>query len=387
MSDSDHRASEARLGPAAHRPAWLPSFGRGRPALWVATLLGSGRVRLATVFEREMEEGRGFLWLPVFFGVGILLYFALSAGTVGADGCPSRSRLGLRHACLPQPRDGVPHPARVGSGGRGARGDQARTDSVAAPMLARETTATVTGWIAGREEAHARRHADSRWADGNLTASSSATGRRWSASRSAARTEWLAVGDAITATVRLQPPSGPVLPGGFDFARAAFYDRHRRDRVRLWRGEARGHRSAAAGDRAAATSRRPPRHHSTARRGGAARRQRSHCRRADHGRPARHIRAACRRTCALPGSGTSSRFPDLHMALVAGSAFWLHPRPAGAVARGSRSTRPIKKWAAAGALAVATFYLGISGGEVATAALLCHARHHADRDPRRPAGH
>ena len=35
------------------------------------------RTRLGALFEREMEAGRGFLWLPVIFGIGILIYFAL----------------------------------------------------------------------------------------------------------------------------------------------------------------------------------------------------------------------------------------------------------------------------------------------------------------------
>lgn len=41
------------------------------------------RLWLAATFEREMEAGRGFLWLPVLFGAGIVVYFALPAEPSG----------------------------------------------------------------------------------------------------------------------------------------------------------------------------------------------------------------------------------------------------------------------------------------------------------------
>jgi competence protein ComEC len=42
----------------------------------------------AKTFDREMEEGRGFLWLPVCFGIGMLVYFALPVepSTVAVSG-------------------------------------------------------------------------------------------------------------------------------------------------------------------------------------------------------------------------------------------------------------------------------------------------------------
>ena len=55
----------------------------------------------------------------------------------------------------------------------------------------------------------------------------------------------------------------------------------------------------------------------------------------------------------------------LHMALIAGTAFWLI-RALLALSPGLALNRPIKKWAAAGALAIAAVYLGISGAGIAT---------------------
>ncbi len=65
------------------------------------------------------------------------------------------------------------------------------------------------------------------------------------------------------------------------------------------------------------------------------------------------------------GLGHVLSISGLHMALVAGSVFWLI-RALLALSPRLALTRPIKKWAAAGALAAATFYLTISGSNVAT---------------------
>ena len=65
------------------------------------------------------------------------------------------------------------------------------------------------------------------------------------------------------------------------------------------------------------------------------------------------------------GLGHILSISGLHMALVAGSVFWLI-RALLALSPALALDYPIKKWAAAGALVVATFYLGISGAEVAT---------------------
>src|SRR5262249_50712045 len=65
------------------------------------------------------------------------------------------------------------------------------------------------------------------------------------------------------------------------------------------------------------------------------------------------------------GLGHMLSISGLHLALVAGVAFWLI-RAVLALFSVLALTHPIKKWAAAGALAVAAFYLGISGGGVAT---------------------
>jgi competence protein ComEC len=65
------------------------------------------------------------------------------------------------------------------------------------------------------------------------------------------------------------------------------------------------------------------------------------------------------------GLGHVLAISGLHMALIAGSAFWIL-RALLALSPGLALRHPIKKWAAVGALLVATVYLGISGAHVAT---------------------
>ena len=104
----------------------------------------------------------------------------------------------------------------------GAAVTKLRTDIVAAPVLSREMTVNVTGWVANRE-ASARGgvrilllvHEIEGVAPDRTPEIVRLTVR--------SKADEIGVGDAIGATARLQPPSGPVVPGGYDFAIAAFY--------------------------------------------------------------------------------------------------------------------------------------------------------------------
>ncbi len=316
---------------------------------------------LADTFEREMDAGRGFLWLPVAFGAGILIYFALPrepyapaliAVAVGLAiaAWRTRFRTGLFRALVVA--------AAIVAGLTAAK---LRTDHVAAPTLDREQTVTAVGWIAGLEEAGSGArvylrldHADD--LDGPAPRTVRITIRSGA--------DALAVGQAITVLTRLTPPSGPVLPGGYDYARTAFYAglgaygfaygaakpadigpaplavRLAVPLARLREGIRKRIEATLTGDTA---------HLAvaliTGDRGG--------------------ISEATQEAMRASGLGHILSISGLHMALVAGSAFWLI-RALLALSSNLALRRPIKKWAAAGALAVAAFYLGISGAGVAT---------------------
>jgi competence protein ComEC len=321
------------------------------------------RARLGAAFEREMDAGRGFLWLPVLFGIGVLIYFALPAepsaiallvltAVLVAAASRARERIGLFRLL-----------AAIAALAAGITVMKARTDLVASPVLPREMTVAVTGWVADREAAlrgGVRIHLRVHDIEGLRPAATPRTARITLRSR----TDDISVGGALTVLARIRPPSGPVMPGGYDFARADFYQGV--GAVGFAYGAARPAEIGPAplSIRAAkplADLRETIRRRIVAVLPG------------DRGEIAaalvmgdqRGISEATQDAMRASGLGHVLSISGLHMALVAGSAFWLI-RALLALSPGLALRRPIKKWAAAGGLAVATFYLTISGLGVAT---------------------
>ena len=265
----------------------------------------------------------------------------------------------------------------------GALAAKVRTDMVAAPVLSREMTVTVSGWIAEREEAArggvrvlVRVHEIA-----GIAASSTPVLVRVTV-RSHGDT--LAVGDAVTMRARLQPPGGAVMPGGYDFARVAFYERigavgfvygaakpadigppplgirlsvplaHLRDTIRR-RVEAalpgdNGHLAAALvmGDR-----------------GG--------------------ISEATQEAMRASGLAHMLAISGLHMALVAGSAFWLI-RALLALSTGARAQPPDQEMGRGGRAGGRRRLSWHFRRRHRDAARLRHARHHAGCRHARPPG-
>jgi len=357
MSEGD---VEARTGDEKARPPLPFAVARGR---WSLPLrLGNLRADFGQILEAELESGRGFLWFPVLFGIGVLIYFVLPRE-------PSAIALVLASAAMIAAA--IRFRLRVTAGRvlfvlaailAGATAMKLRTDLVAAPAVPREMTATVTGWVAGRE---ARPNGGSRIYLRVAGIERLKPEQLPGTVRITLRGKMpIAVGDALSVVARLQPPSGPALPGGYDFALAAFY------------GGIGGIGFAYGNPKPAELGPPPLDIRLSA--------------------PLAHLREAIREriTEALPGErgaiaaalimgdqgGVSNETQDdmrasglghvlsisgLHMALVAGWAF-IAIRGLLALFPGLALRHPIKKWAALAALGVATFYLGLSGGGVAT---------------------
>ena len=238
-----------------------------------------------------------------------------------------------------------------------------RTDAVAAPMLRHEVTATVTGWVEAREGTPT---------DGARVylRVASLTGVKPEETpyrvRVTVRTQAdaIAVGDAISLKARLQAPPGPLLPGGNDFGFVPFYEGI----------GAVGFAYGAASPvdlgpaplairlvRPLADLRETIRQRVEAALPG------------DNGRIAASLIMGDKRPIAdktqndmrASGLGHVLAIAGLHMALVTGSVFWL-VRALLALSVRLALTRPIKKWAAAAALATGLFYVAISGAGIAT---------------------
>ncbi len=310
-----------------------------------------------------MEAGRGFLWLPVAFGIGILIYFnlprepnlialaSLAVFLFAATWNRRHTATALRLVVVA---------TAIASGLLAAK---VRTDWVDAPALAREGTTTVTGWIAATEEsASGGKRVLIRVASVDKVAPAAQPQIARVTIR--AKATDLHVGDAVSVLASIGPPSGPLMPGGYDFAFAPFFQRigasgfafgtakpanlgpppwsiriseplaALRDTLRVRIEQALpgnyGHIAAALimGDQ--------------------------------HG-----IAEATQDDMRASGLGHILSISGLHLALVAGSVFWLI-RALLALSPALALNFPIKKWAAGAALAVATFYTGISGAEVAT---------------------
>lgn len=321
---------------------------------------------LAPLLARlEAEHERWFLWLPVLFGLGIGVYFSLGGEpSLTTALALAAAAIALRWAA-PRTLWALLAANMLMAVALGFAVAKVRVEWVRAPVLAKEMRAVaVAGYIERIEPRFPRGE--------RLTLRLSKLGdlaegqRPFRAHITTRRLPpGLAAGTAVTMRATLMPPAGPALPGGYDFARQAWFERV---------GAVGYTFSAVRTDRSAAPA-------------PAAVRARSAVER---------LRRAIgeRITAALPGQTgaianalitgergriseeTQTAFRDsgllhilsisgLHMAIMAGSVFYIVRLLLAAVP--SLALRfPVKKWAALAAMAGALVYLLVSGSSFAT---------------------
>lgn len=198
--------------------AWLPVFALPGGA-GTAALLSDWTKRLQGAVVDEIERRRLFLWLPVMMGIGILLYFsadrepALWAPAIGlaiAAGLAVvlRGRPAASGACLAA--------AAIMAGFLAACW---RTAEIAAPVLDRPRIGQISGFVESIEARDAGARLVIR-VTGIAGLDPALQPRRI---RVNVRSAGVAPGDHVSATARLLPPPGPARPGGYDFARDAFF--------------------------------------------------------------------------------------------------------------------------------------------------------------------
>ncbi len=206
-------------------PAWPPQRAPAIGWAWALPLLE--------------ERPRWFLWLAPLFATGIAIYFALPfepqlAGTLLGFAVPVVLRLGVI-------RDG---PAALAASvviivTAGFTAAKVRTEAVRAPILSHTIRpAIVTGVIERREQradASLRLTLSVREIEGLEPAATPKRVRvllrpaRRSRTPAADATSSKAtgtnasIGSLIRLSARLSPPTAPVIPGGWDFARAAYF--------------------------------------------------------------------------------------------------------------------------------------------------------------------
>ncbi len=173
-------------------------------------------------FAHDLEFGRGFAWLVVCFAGGIWAYFELPREPQLWATMPLA--IGLALLAFRQRNRGKVAAAILiaASFVAGLSVANFRTWSVATPRLTAERTHAVTGWV---EEVEPRTNGY------RLTIRPVRIGRLDEAAmpfriRVTGRADPQPIpGEAVTFRARLSPPQGQVLPGGYAFDRAAYFDR------------------------------------------------------------------------------------------------------------------------------------------------------------------
>jgi len=220
MAESDpHEIGGVRDPPAAGRVV-----GRLAPDASAATRAAAWLDRFRTAagawLEREIEAGQGFLWLPVAFGCGALVYFALPSE-------PSAVALlllavGLWGLALLRRHRAASVRLLIicAMAASGTAAMKLRTDWLATRVLERQVSGTLTGWVEERKARRGGYRLTIRVAslDAKRVASIPQRVNVTVRGRDVPR-----VGEGVKLLARLRPASGPVLPGGYDFARDSYY--------------------------------------------------------------------------------------------------------------------------------------------------------------------
>ncbi len=188
------------------------------------------REGLAEAFQNEQE--RWFLFLPVFLGAGIAIYFALTTEpswslTLAIAAAPVMIWLAIGYRC------GFDHiliPFALGLVMLGAGWSLAkiRTINVSAPVIGQTLKGNILeGRIASIDPGPARKGV--RWIVAPTHISSLALDELPRKIRLKVKPfkerALFQTGDRIRVKVLLFPPPGPALPGGYDFARALWFER------------------------------------------------------------------------------------------------------------------------------------------------------------------
>ncbi|MBX9740010.1 MAG: ComEC family competence protein [Beijerinckiaceae bacterium] len=210
------------MAPAAGAFGWPRLQGRSAAGPASVRLRDRASAAIARMIETEVAERRLFLWLPVFFGVGVLVYFAaaqepglaapltaLGAALAGAWKARRSGATKLAGACMAAAFLFAGFAAGVG-----------RTALVAAPVLERITVAKVTAYVETVDDRKGGGRLLLRVSSIDGLAPNQLPGRIRVTIRNHAG---LKAGMTTRATMRLVPPAPPSEPGGYDFSREAFF--------------------------------------------------------------------------------------------------------------------------------------------------------------------
>lgn len=185
----------------------------------------AGVVASVSNLDAIVATGQRGLWLPVFFGAGIGLYFALPVEPEFWPAALLFGLAGMLAVWMRRNRNGLFFTIVAGAAmAAGFGAAQLRSDAVSGPVLEREFgPVRVAARVVQVEptEKGVRLTLDNVAIDARNIA---AAPHRIRISVRSLKTDPLP-GDTISALTILQPPPAPSVPGGFDFARKAWFER------------------------------------------------------------------------------------------------------------------------------------------------------------------
>ncbi|HYD99580.1 MAG TPA: ComEC/Rec2 family competence protein, partial [Alphaproteobacteria bacterium] len=195
-----------------------------------AGLLGAGRWTAAGRLAAGLgawagaERGRFALWLPVWLGAGIALYFALPVEPAAWIGSAALAAAALLLIPLRGAASGLLLALPLAALALGFTAAQLRTALVAAPVLAEPLRGAVVG---GRVAAVERLPEGGRLLLTEVTVAGLEPGAMPARLRIrlTAKAPLPPVGSTVRLRADLQPPAPPAAPGAFDYARQAYFDR------------------------------------------------------------------------------------------------------------------------------------------------------------------
>jgi competence protein ComEC len=337
------------LGRALPAPGWRPH--------WRAADLGR---TLRDCLESDLAERAGFQWLAVAFGAGALVYFTLPREPLLAA-LTGASLVALLIATVSYTR-GTPWRVAAIAGAclAGMTAAKLRVDGLAGPHIEKAVSVQISGRVVDRETRSERRP---RIVLSDLRSERLAPERMPERVRvTLSEKHGLPpLGARITFRARLTPVAGPVVPGGYDPRRAAFFEGIGGSGFMLggWTIEQPPPRFApdlaVARIRAAIVARIMAAEPGEAGAVAAALLvgERS------------ALSEETNESLRISGLAHILSISGLHMMLIAGVTFWL-ARALLALSPRLALARPIRKWAALAALLVVSLYLALSGGGVAT---------------------
>jgi competence protein ComEC len=176
----------------------------------------------------EEERPRFFLWAPVWLGAGIAVYFALLREPGLAASFAPALVFAILLACMARGTLAAVAATGLLLAGLGFVAAKLRVEAVRAPVLERQLTNVDLAGRVERVEARAPRgHRITLAVEtlGGLGADATPHRVRVRTLGSKAAAADLQPGTRVKMRVTLSPPAKPAIPGGFDFARAAYFER------------------------------------------------------------------------------------------------------------------------------------------------------------------